>query len=152
MRTRTAGLLLVLLSGCSTSGPTPYVPAGEESDLGYSESEASPDALRVRFKGDAPHDSREKAEDFTLLRSAELTLEKGYRHFVILKYQDTTIFGDKDYESDPGFEFTIKMLSKRPTIEEEESIGQRYGIPHEDLFVYDAVYVERELRRKYDLD
>ena len=87
MRARTAGLLLILLSGCST----PYAPAVEQG-TGYSESEMSLDTVRVRFKG-GHYDSRERVEDFALLRSAEITLEKGYRYFVILLRHDNTIPG-----------------------------------------------------------
>ncbi len=123
-----------------------------------------------------------------------MTLEKGYRYFVILNRKDETpaaVAQDVCVERKeraclsqaavaptralrlereracksflrmrspcgpplvPSLQFLIKMLKGRPTTEEEERIAQRYTIPDEEMFVYDAVYVRRELRRKYDLD
>jgi hypothetical protein len=57
---------------------------------GFSETQLSNDIFNVSFKGNG-YTSREKASDFALLRSAELTLNNGYQYFIILnseKYID----------------------------------------------------------------
>ncbi len=81
---RTFALLAVLFSvGCAT----PYQPHGFRG--GYSESRLGPDAFTVRFHGNA-YVAASRVSDFTMLRAAELTLELGYRYFVLLGERDRT--------------------------------------------------------------
>ena len=90
-----AALLLASVVACAT----PYEPTEDyveppatgskpiRDDLdeccGYSEVQNSPTIFRVSFYGNSIT-SHEMAEDFALLRSAEVTLEQGHRYFVIL--------------------------------------------------------------------
>jgi hypothetical protein len=74
-------LILLMLSaavlcGCSTS----YKPNGLSG--GYSETQLSPNVFKVSFRGNG-FTKAEKAADFALLRSAEVTLQNGFTHFVI---------------------------------------------------------------------
>ena len=71
--------LAVLLGACST--PTPYAPAAER--FGFSDSAIEQDRYRVSFSGNSATD-RETVETYLLYRAAELTLEKGRSHFVIV--------------------------------------------------------------------
>lgn len=50
---------------------------------GYSETQLDENVFKVSFRGNG-YTRRERAEDFTLLRSAELALENGYKYFVII--------------------------------------------------------------------
>lgn len=50
---------------------------------GYSETQLGENVFRVSFKGNALTSS-ERAADFNLLRSAEVTLKKGFRYFIIV--------------------------------------------------------------------
>ena len=61
-----------LLSGCATA----YQPKGFTG--GFSETQLDESVFQVSFRGNA-YTSSERAADFTLLRSAELTIENGYR-------------------------------------------------------------------------
>jgi len=63
-------VLLVLLAGSATS----YQPKSFSS--GYSETRLREDVFRVSFNGNG-YTGRERAADFSLLRSAELALENG---------------------------------------------------------------------------
>ncbi|MEX1034259.1 MAG: hypothetical protein WDZ30_12920 [Cellvibrionaceae bacterium] len=69
----------LLVSACA-SQPA-YKPANG-SGYGYKESELGENRYRVQFK--ARGESRDKAMDYALLRSAELTILKGYDWFVIV--------------------------------------------------------------------
>lgn len=71
----------VLLSGCATS----YKEKGLTG--GYSETQLGENIFKVSFRGNG-FTSQERASDYTLLRSAELTLENGYRYFIIVDYQE----------------------------------------------------------------
>ena len=61
---------LTLVVGCSTT----YQSKGLTG--GYSDTQLSQDVFRVNFAGNA-YTSGEKAQDYTLLRAAQLTLTNG---------------------------------------------------------------------------
>ena len=73
------GVLIIILSSCANN-PTPYQPLSD--DGGYEESRLQKDMWRVSFKGNR-YTSETDVMDFLYLRSAELTLESGYSHFLI---------------------------------------------------------------------
>ena len=68
----------VFIGGCATS----YQKDGFTG--GFSETQMSENVWRVHFKGDG-FTSMEKATDFCLLRSAELTVENGYKYFSLME-------------------------------------------------------------------
>lgn len=68
----------LLLTGCVT--PTPYQPYGPNG--GYSETQLDVNVFNVYFNGNR-QTSTEKSELFALIRSAELTLQKGHLFFQI---------------------------------------------------------------------
>ena len=76
-------LLSTLCSGCAT----PYQPTGFTG--GYSETQLAPDVFRVFFRGNG-YTSGERAQDFALLRAAELTLEGDFKHFAIIDESSST--------------------------------------------------------------
>jgi hypothetical protein len=79
MENRLAFLLLaVVLGGCATT----YQPTGFSG--GYSQTQLGENIFRVSFRGNA-YTSGERAADFTLLRSAELAAEHGFRYFVVVE-------------------------------------------------------------------
>lgn len=66
--------LVATLSACATA----YQRDGFTG--GFSETQLDENVWRVTFEGNG-YTREQRAEDFALLRSAELTLEKGYTHF-----------------------------------------------------------------------
>jgi hypothetical protein len=68
------------LNACATA--TPYQPASERG-FGYSEERLDANKYRVIFRGNALT-KRETVEDYLLYRSAELTLQNGYTHFIMI--------------------------------------------------------------------
>ncbi|WP_448657629.1 CC0125/CC1285 family lipoprotein [Sphingomonas sp. CJ99] len=77
-----ASALTATLAACAT--PTPYRPAmgSGSSRTGYAEQQIEPDRFQVMFAGNSVT-SRETVERYLLYRSAQLTLEQGYDHFVL---------------------------------------------------------------------
>ncbi len=69
-------LAIICLSGCAT----PYKPNGLWG--GYSDMALNQDTYKVSFRGNG-FTSAETTQDYLLRRSAELTLQKGYKYFVI---------------------------------------------------------------------
>ena len=74
--------LVVILSlyGCATG----YKPVGAMG--GFSSTQLDENVFTVSFKGNG-YTGREKANDFALLRSAEITLEHGFKYFIIVDAQ-----------------------------------------------------------------
>ncbi len=76
--------LLLFSAGCATG----YHRQGWTGG-GYSESQLQEDTFRVSFKGNAFVD-KEKAQDYLLLKCAEITLDHGFDYFIILGEEDST--------------------------------------------------------------
>ncbi|WP_462137138.1 CC0125/CC1285 family lipoprotein [Candidatus Mycalebacterium sp.] len=79
MRIKTVGVLLLclLLTSCLA---TPYQKSGFRG--GFTETQLAPDVFRVRFTGNA-FTSRDRAQEFTLLRVSELCFDNGFAYFAI---------------------------------------------------------------------
>lgn len=124
--------LAFFLAGCTaTYGPR-----------SYSEEQLSPRTYRILFtySNQWGGGAGRSVEDFTLLRSAELTLEKRCEYFVILsrEYQQRHIdHGDKTFDVMADAAYTVRMFRGEPTADE--------------LVAYDAAFVQRVLRREYEL-
>lgn len=87
-KAKLAGALIagsLLLAACVT--PTPYQAASGEFGQGYSETQIETGKYRVSFKGNTAT-SRETAENYILLRAAQLAQADGYGHFVIFDESD----------------------------------------------------------------
>lgn len=67
----------VLLSGCATTYQS------NSFSGGYSETQLDENVFKVTFRGNG-RTGRERVADFTLLRSAELTMNSGFKYFVIV--------------------------------------------------------------------
>lgn len=72
--------LAALLAACVT--PTPYQPA-QPRGFGYSEERLDQNKFRVTFRGNSLT-KRETVEDYLLYRAAELTLQNGFSHFLVI--------------------------------------------------------------------
>ena len=122
---------------------------------GYTETQLDVDVYSVVFNGNG-FTSLEKTKDFTLLRSAELTLNKGYKFFIII---NTSSFIDKNQGSIPVQTYnystqsynttqqqfttskpkssnTIKMLKKKPS----------------NTFSYNAEFLVRSIMARYEIE
>lgn len=100
-KSMSAVLVALLVAGCATS----YQPQGFSG--GFSELQLDPITYRVTFKGNGYTDP-ERAEDFTLLRCAELALEQGASHFIIQSERSRI---DSSTFTTPGMATTTGTLS-----------------------------------------
>lgn len=74
-------ILLLFISGCAT----PYQKLGKRG--GYTDEKINEHVYRVAFQGN----TRTKDEDvykYFIRRCAELTLEKGYKYFIVIETED----------------------------------------------------------------
>lgn len=76
MRFFIVGSLCIALSACATA----YKSEGFSG--GFSETQLDTNVWRITFTGNG-YTKRHRAEDFALLRSADLTLKNGYSYFIL---------------------------------------------------------------------
>ena len=152
---------LALLAGCATSYQA------QSFSGGFSETQLDKNVFRVTFKGNG-YTQGERAEDFALLRSAELALKHGFSHFAIIDGRQSadygvittptqsvttgsvTAYGNTAYGSahtttTGGQSFIIKKPSSTNTI------VCFNGKPENGIFVYDAQFIYNSLSKKYNL-
>lgn len=83
MRTFLFAGLVAAFAAPAFADPTPYQPASvSRAHYGYSETNLDKTHVRVSFSGNADT-SRDTVEAMTLYRAAEITLLRGYDHFVV---------------------------------------------------------------------
>ena len=72
-----AASLMAIVCACATSYQSKRMSGG------FSETRLGENVFQVSFRGNA-YTHEERVADFTLLRSADLTLENSFRYFVIV--------------------------------------------------------------------
>ncbi len=143
-------LLVAFLAGCAT----PYQRQGFFI-AGYSEKQLSDNIFQVSFRGNQ-NTGRERASDFALLRSAEVTTQNGFRYFIVVEWvkdsSSHTVYGYGDgpngsaRTSTYGSQtFVIQRPSTMNTIlcfkDKPDVVG----------LIFDADVVNKSLRQKYGI-
>lgn len=108
MRHVILGCLLFVLLGCATG----YQNEGWSG--GFSTTQLSENTFTVIFKGNE-YTARDKANDFALLRSAEVTLENGFRYFQIVdtkEYAKTGTYTAPTYTTTNSNTSTVGVVKK----------------------------------------
>jgi hypothetical protein len=157
MKTILAMAVALMLAGCATS----YQSHGLMG--GYSDTQIGPDMFRVSFGGNG-YTSGERAQDFTLLRAAELTLQHGFRYFIIVEEKNTTKVSTS---ATPGYAYTsgsfyrgryVSSTFYSPptsyTTERPESglLIKCYEDKPDLNNVLDADFLQQSLTRKYGIE
>ena len=156
---RLVTLVVVVLAGCATQ----YQP--DAFTGGYSETQLDHNVFRVTFGGNA-YVSPERVEDFALLRSAELTLEKGFTHFVIVDARartDTNVVTTPGQSISTGSAYAAgstaygtaqtmyipgqTIVHRKPT--STNTIICFKGRPDMQGMIYDARFVYTSITKKY---
>lgn len=131
-RIGTLALLLALFAGCATAPD--YTPAARDGDYGYSDRKLESDRYRVQYR--LRGENVGKAQDYALLRAAELTLENGGDWFrVVDRSSAVNGGGDRGSRTSIGAGRTITrecgLLGCRtvssPTIGAHTTIGRFDG-------------------------
>lgn len=131
MKRAIALLLILIFYGCAT----PYQKNGLRG--GYSETRLSEEMFEVSYWANE-ETTVEKIDDFTLLRSAELTLGHGYKFFII---------GDSDSNS-------AYMSSSSKVPRKKVLIACLKELPEDGtkgFFPYDAGFIRKSIREKYNI-
>ena len=157
-------LSLAALSLCSCA--TPYRPL--KGGTGYASKQVASNEFAVSFQGNADT-TLERAYDFALLRSAEVTLQNGFSFFSVVNITNTS--SAKRYTQvyrvygapAPGFDDFGRYDSlPGPAIVEVQQPGifytpgtmfliQCFSLKPTEKFAYDAAILAESLRRKYKI-
>jgi hypothetical protein len=120
-------LLCLSLAGCATG----YHSKGLTG--GYSNMKLQDNIFKVTFNGNA-YLSMEKARDFALLRSAEITIENGYKYFVVLEANGSMKIAS--YIT-PAANMTIECFRDKPD--------------HVKGMIYDAGQIKTNIKKAYNI-
>lgn len=153
--------IAIVLSGCATT----YQRQGFTG--GFSETQLGENVFQVSFKGNA-YTSRERAADFNLLRSAEVALENGFNHFIIVdsdKYSKTGAYTTPTTSHTTGSAYVYGNYAHGSATTRTTG-GQTYFYskprtvntivcfrdkPEIGGVVYDAAFIARSIKNKYQI-
>ena len=135
-----ARIAYLLAAAALTACATGYHPRAFSG--GYDEAQLAENVFRVSFEGNAAT-STVTAVDYALLRSADVTLERGFTYFIISGAASMNRVGAIAHGS------SVSTVTYPSTINTIVCFKER---PDGDLLVYDARQVRGLLRAKYDLD
>ncbi len=148
--------LVTILTSCATAYQR------EGSTGGYTETQLDENVFKVSFKGNG-FTARDKAADFVLLRSAEVTLENGYNYFIIIDakefsknstyteptttYGTATAYGNTAYGTSTSYGGPTYNISKPRA---SNTIILFKEKPQQ--FSYNAKFIKKSLREKHKLN
>jgi hypothetical protein len=154
LRTGFAALALASIVACSTT--TPYGPA-TDGQLGYVTQKLEDQKYRITFEGNSSTE-RSTLENYVLYRAAEITLEEGFDHFVLI---DQSVESESKFRSDldtygPGFigrrGFYYGTGYHNPTVRERKSYtagavfeARKGDKPANNENAYDARQIQQNL-------
>lgn len=153
-------LIAIFLQGCAT--------AYQESGIsgGYSETQLDENVFNVSFRGNG-YTGSDRVADFTLLRSAELALENGYRYFAIIDANSYTSHSTyttptTSYTTGSAYGYGNYAYGSATT---RTTGGQTYNFSKpsssntivcfkekpESVFTYNAEFIYKNIRQKYGI-
>lgn len=152
--------IALLMQGCATA----YQKTGFSG--GYSETQLDENVFRVSFRGNG-YTSRERAADFTLLRSAELTLECGFQYFAIIdansetshssyttpttSYTTGSAYGTGNYAYGSATTTTSGGQTYHSSKPSSSNTIVCFKEKPENIFTYNAKFIYKTITEKYDI-
>ncbi len=151
----------VLISGCATTYQS------HSYSGGYSETQLDENVFKVSFRGNG-YTNRERVADFTLLRSAELTMQSGYKYFVIVDANSYT--SNSTYTTPIKSNTTVSAYGfgnyAHGNARTTTSGGKTYNVSKpsssntivcfkekpKNGFSYNAKFIFKNITKKYDID
>lgn len=153
--------LLAVMFGCATA----YQPVSFSG--GFSETRLGENVFQVSFRGNG-YTSRERASDFSLLRSAEIALENGFRYFVVVDSEKHSQVGAYTTPTTSRTTWNIHGYGNTAYLSATTTTqgGQTYFVskpraantilcfkekPEINGLVFDAEFVTKSIKEKYGI-
>lgn len=149
-----------LFSGCATS----YQSNGFTG--GYTETQLAPDVFRVAFRGNG-YTSQQRAQDFAMLRAAELALQRDFTHLAVVDERSSTTahsFTTSGHATTTG---TASVYGNRATYSgnttytpgqthtfykpETGIVVQFFKSKPEAIFAFDAAFLQQSIKHTYKI-
>lgn len=149
------------MQGCAT----PY----QYSDYagGYSTTQLDKNVFRVSFRGNG-FTSRDTVADYTLLRSAEITLKNGYKYFSIVSANEYTNYSSYTSPTTSNTTASVYGYGNSAYVNASTTTygGQTYNFSKpsstntiacfvdkpENIFSYNAEFIANSLSQRYGID
>ena len=163
MKTSAQILIVVaaaLFSGCATS----YQSNGFTG--GYTETQLAPDVFRVAFRGNG-YTSQERAQDFAMLRAAELALRHEFTHLVVVDERSSTTahsFTTSGHATTTGTAYvygnratysgyTTYTPGQTHTFYKPKTgiVVQFFKSKPDAIFAFDAAFLQQSLKQTYKI-
>jgi hypothetical protein len=146
----------LILSACATA----YQREGATG--GYTETQLDTNVFQVTFRGNG-YTARQRAADFALLRSAEITLENGYNYFVIIDASQyskqssyttpTTTYGSATAYGNTAYGTAITYGGQTYHISKPRATNTIICFKEKpEGFAYNATFIEKSMKDKYQLN
>tara|TARA_R110001583_G_scaffold70105_1_gene198658 strand:+ start:96 stop:593 length:498 start_codon:yes stop_codon:yes gene_type:complete len=153
-------LVAIIMQGCATT----YQSNGYTG--GYSETQLDENVFKVSFRGNG-FTRKDRTEDFTLLRSAELAIKNGYNYFVIIN--GGTDISTSTHTTPTTYNTTASVYGSGNyaygTARTTQYGGQSYNVSKpstsntivcfkekpKDVMSYNANFIYKNVRNKYDI-
>jgi len=152
---------LVLLLGLSSCMETSYRSTGSMW-TGFSDVQLAPNKFRINFNGNIT-DDQNRIRDFTLIRSAEVAIENGFKYFVVLDEKNLT---EEISSSMPMTSYSSGSLSGGSFSANTQYYGGGTAVFRAPVFnntiicytkkpqgldSYDAAFLVNSLKKSYDI-
>jgi hypothetical protein len=150
----------MFVSGCATSYQSTSFTGG------YSETQLAPDVFRVYFRGNG-YTSGERAQDFALLRAADLCSQHSFAYFAVLDENSST---STSAVTTPGYAYTTgsayaygnsATYNGYTTYSPGQTIiihKPRAGLmirgfqtKPDGIFTFDVAFLQKSLKQKYHI-
>jgi hypothetical protein len=160
MRILPSLLLAFLVNGCATA----YQPQGLGG--GFSDTQLAPDVFRVIFRGNG-YTAADRAQDFALLRAADLCKQHGFAYFAIINENESVV---EQQVNTPGYSQTSGNVYVNGNVATYNGTttympGQTYRFfkPQSGLlfrgfttkpsgfFSFDTAFLQLSIRQKYNI-
>lgn len=153
-------ILTTFFTGCATS----YQSGGFTG--GYTETQLAPDVFRVVFKGNG-YTSPERAQDFSMLRAAELALQTGFTHLAVINERNSTTTHSFTTDGEAKTTGTAQIYGNQVSYSGHTTytpgqtvtfykpstglVVQFFKTKPEGIFAYDAAFLQQSIKSRYKI-
>ncbi len=138
-------LSALIFYGCATG----YQSKGFRG--GFEDSQLDDNVFKVMFAGNN-YTSKEKTNDFCLIRCCEVAMDNSYKYFVVSDNQDFST-SETEYVPQKDFRGTVIVQERTSSKKKIELTITCYNDkPKTDVTVYNAEITMKNLKRKYGIE
>jgi len=140
-------VFFILISCLICSCATAYKRASKSTSNGYFETQLQNNIYEISFNGNE-FTNIKKAQDYALLRAAEVCLDNGFKTFVIVNSSNNT---EVSTRASSTYDYYTKQSHTSVYTSEYPKINLAIQCSKNGDLVFDAQQIKDNLRKKYNL-